>query len=482
MCNFVFKPILNLLLVLCFSWESTAWITLSQQGLTINKTHLNMQSGAVVEGDLLVKGALRASDYTWISGLDAAEQDVCNSNNVGSLRWRNSTHDFFDGCDSSGNWAQVSFCDKDCGFPSFPPSKVRSFVAGGPTDCQAEVCTINCSFDRINPIFVDSILSISAVHLTLDGVRQQCSQIISLHNGSGTCSNVTFQEFYSFVGQPVSQYFIPKDVICFATTSFTCRHENCPDRLIQDVGWKSQRGISGTRWILLKDPSVPAKDPLAQVFKLARENDLYYYEGIFYPMSITLHDLITYDEPGTQIWPSASLAKLPVELWRNDYLSNEGIVGSAFRSTAFLYQGRISSVFDEDAVLQPSINNPLTCASLNFRAQAFDYLGIFYNVSGWEQLLPLTPPIDESTSESAVPVQTHPQFLTACFGGLQHSVPPPFWLLAERDAAENSSWVGTVASGPPVVCINGTCSGMNCSVVLLAPQGFAVQVRASVLP
>ena len=452
-------------LLLC--QQSDAWITLSKQGLIINKTHLSLQSSAQVEGDLLIKGVLKASDYTWISGHDSSTQDVCNANNVGALRWRNSSHDFFEGCDVSGTWQQVKFCDKDCGFPVVPRSTVRSFASGGPADCQAKVCSVNCTVGSIDRIYLPFLLS------TESFVKQKCNSILAAisvdHNKttSGVCSNVTISDYFLFSGQDVPIYFQnPESIICFVDSSVSCRPENCTDRLIQDIGWRDQAGVSGARWILLKDPTI-------QMYKFARENDLYYFEGLVYPMSITLHDLVTYEDAGTTIWPSPAVAKLPLELWRHDYLTNPGGSGAPFRGTRYLYQRRIPSVFDKDAVLIPSSVGPLTCAAFDFSAPSFDYLRIFYNVSGWERVLPPTPPVDDNP---AAAMAEEPEVLTECVGGFRRTLLPPFWLLSDRTEAENSSWVGSITSGPPVICTNGTCVGMNCSVAVMAPVGFAVQV------
>jgi hypothetical protein len=176
------------LLILCYhAVKSSSWITLSKQGLVINKTHLSLQSSAQVEGDLLIKGVLRASDYTWISNQGNQNQDACNINNIGALRWRNSTNIFFEACDgTSGLWRQVKFCAKDCGFPEVPLPSLRSLAAGGATNCQSQVCENNCSFHSVNEqqFYILDLLGISPAT-----IRQQCSLILRSNSSSSLDEN-----------------------------------------------------------------------------------------------------------------------------------------------------------------------------------------------------------------------------------------------------------------------------------------------------
>jgi hypothetical protein len=164
-------PAMHCLVLLCFQAQLVStWITLSKQGLIINKTHLSLQSSAQVEGDLLIKGVIRASDYTWITGQDKKNQDLCNSNNIGALRWRNITDDYFEACDGvSGLWRQVKFCNKDCGFPEVPLPSLRSLAAGGPTNCQTQVCANNCSLQSVNERQLLFLNLLGVFHLRLFG-------------------------------------------------------------------------------------------------------------------------------------------------------------------------------------------------------------------------------------------------------------------------------------------------------------------------
>jgi hypothetical protein len=119
---------------------------------------------------------------------------------------------------------------------------------------------------------------------------------------------------------------------------------------------------------------------------------------------------------------------------------------------------------------QPEIR---TCEDYNFSSPAFDYLRVFYNETGWEQLFP--KPVASGARQI-------PNVSQCAFGEIPHGtqfVNPP-WIIYNRLKNDWMKEFGAISSGfkdgKPVyyepLLFNGTYLGNNCTFTIKAPLGF----------
>jgi hypothetical protein len=128
------------------------------------------RNGTLVEGDMLVSGALSSTfNHTYVEELIAKAELLvttnkereqvrqkftgCTPDRVGGLRW--SSPKDLEGCSEEGEWRPILLCDRRCGFSQPPLPSIRPRVRGGEIQCQATYCPPACRMrgnDEVFPI------------------------------------------------------------------------------------------------------------------------------------------------------------------------------------------------------------------------------------------------------------------------------------------------------------------------------------------
>ena len=128
------------------------------------------RNGTLVEGDMLVSGALSSTfNHTYVEELIAKaellvktnrERDEvrnaftgCTPDRVGGLRW--SSPKDLEGCSEKGEWRPIRLCDRRCGFSQPTLPSIRPRVRGGELQCQATYCPPACrrrGNDKVFPV------------------------------------------------------------------------------------------------------------------------------------------------------------------------------------------------------------------------------------------------------------------------------------------------------------------------------------------
>ena len=128
------------------------------------------RNGTLVEGDMLVSGALSSTfNHTHVEELiakaellvktDKERDEVrqtftgCTPDRVGGLRW--SSPKDLEGCSENGEWRPIQLCDRRCGFSQPTLPSIRPRVRGGELQCQATYCPPACrrrGNDKVFPV------------------------------------------------------------------------------------------------------------------------------------------------------------------------------------------------------------------------------------------------------------------------------------------------------------------------------------------
>jgi len=511
--------LLMLLLSLGGPRETEGWIALSKDGYVVTRG-LGLNNGTLVEGDMLVSGALLSSfNHTYVQEIiskaatpregDKLSEKLtgCTADRVGGLRW--STSKDLEGCswdaiDERGTWTPVRVCDRRCGFsqPNFP--EIRSQARGSVMDCSRTICTASCD---LGPNLQASSL------LTLNVCTDMMDRFSQLNLTELKCRNLTAADiidhqlgaaaFHGRTGKFLLQDLqVPQltnmydgdqsttlakaTIMCVAKDDEDCvtyhDKETVCERPVDYFPFTKNDAIQKvTSLYLLTIDAVRFPGATNDIEFEALELGIG-LKGSLCTISYENGEMSTISTIGQTLnWGNSN----PTLLWRapvqrDFFYVKEDL--TKLKNLLLPALEKIESVWDDpDTEIQgvvPTINThsdtlvQRSCSDYNYSSPGFDYLRVFYNETGWERLFP-----EPQTSDS----RQMPGNISQCAGF--QSVAPP-WVLYNRLKYNWMQEGGAISSGvknfepenfQPLLD-NGTYVGNNCTFLLQAPVGFTTQL------
>ena len=308
----------------------------------------------------------------------------------------------------------------------------------------------------------------------------ECLSMMKI-GGDGTCRNITVADGgFSLVAPEYSADESAQGLlICTGQLEEVCVTKS-GDKFCTEVGrdmypWIKAKGIHWTGGLYYMG---------ANVVKSPQQGWLYGTEGQIIEVVHTADGQLSHvDLHGYQVnWGG----KLRIMTWFGDGSEPEQVAAALAREQIFEKLTKIPTVWDIPEVAQtymfmedfmvkwlwgelPYPGATRTCDTLDYDSVAFDYLYIFYNISGWETRIP------QGEEQTGLP-ENHTGF-SQCSG--EQVLPAP-WALLDRKKSNVRMWNQLRASPPgeplePVV-VNDTAVPTKCGFAVDPPVGFAVQL------